>query len=39
MDQQEPKKILVVEDEGAMRDIVAHKLQTQGRDGNLFGFW
>jgi DNA-binding response OmpR family regulator len=30
MYQQEPKKILVVEDEGAMRDIVAHKLQTHG---------
>ncbi len=29
MDEQ-PKKILVVEDEGAMRDIVAHKLQSHG---------
>lgn len=27
---EEPKKILVVEDEGAMREIVAHKLQTHG---------
>lgn len=26
----QPKKILVVEDEGAMRDIVTHKLQTHG---------
>lgn len=29
MDQQ-PKKILIIEDEGAMRDIVAHKLQSHG---------
>lgn len=26
----EPKRILVVEDEGAMRDIVTHKLQSHG---------
>lgn len=26
----EPKRILVVEDEGAMRDIVTHKLQAHG---------
>lgn len=28
--EEQPKKILVVEDEGAMRDIVAHKLQSHG---------
>jgi DNA-binding response OmpR family regulator len=30
MADEQPKKVLVVEDEGAMRDIVAHKLQTHG---------